>query len=117
MSGNRVIPILVITFALVIGGVGLFASSNSQTASNLSRQNLRVLKLSILGMSCAGCAASIENYVKAIPGVINVSVTFATKSGIITYDPSKIRKEEIAKNTIFDIYPPTIIADEEIENL
>jgi copper chaperone CopZ len=63
-------------------------------------------------MVCAGCAASIEGYVKAMPGVFDGSVSLITKSGTFYYNPTKVTKEQIVKNTIFDIYSPIIVSDE-----
>ncbi len=111
---KNILPIAIIAVALLVGGAVLFAGQNKD--KNLAVQplpdNLRVLTLSIPNMVCAGCAASIEGYVKAMPGVFDGSVSLITKSGTFFYDPSKVTKELIVKNTIFDIYSPIIASDE-----
>lgn len=116
VNKNLLLPILIIVVALLIGGNlllsdALFSNNKSQTPSDVN-QNLRTLIVSVPGIVCAGCAASIENYVKAMPGVVNASVSLTAKSGVFVYELSKVSKEEIVKNTIFDIYPPTIVSDE-----
>jgi copper chaperone CopZ len=114
INKNLLLPGLIIVVALLIGG-NLLLSDNLRLGTKsqtVSSQNLRVLTLSIPGMVCSGCAASIESYVKAMSGVTSASVLLNTKSGIFVYDPYQITKEEIVKNTIFDIYPPTIVSDE-----
>lgn len=109
---NILVPIFIIVAAIALGSAALSIDFSGRTATVDSQQSLRALKVSIPGMVCSGCAASIESYVKAMPGVTNASVSLTTKSGIFVYDPSKVTKEEIVKNTIFDIYPPTIVDDE-----
>lgn len=112
MNKNILLPISIIAVALLIGGAVLFSGQNKDASIPAYPDSARVLTLSIPGMVCAGCAASVEGYVKAMPGVLEASVTLATKSGTFLYDPSKITKGEIVKNTIFDIYTPVIVSDE-----
>lgn len=112
VSKNILAPILIIVLAIAVGSATLGIDLRGRTAGINSQQSLRVLETSIPGMACSGCAASIESYVKSMPGVVNASVALATKTGIFVYDPSQVTKEEIVKNTIFDIYPPTIVSDE-----
>lgn len=109
---NILVPVLIIVGAIALGSAILSKDFSGQTPTVNSQQSLRALKVSIPGMVCSGCAASIESYVKAMPGVVNASVSLPSKSGIFVYDPSQVAKEEIVKNTIFDIYPPTIVSDE-----
>ncbi len=45
--------------------------------------------LPITGMTCAGCAARIENTLRAQPGVVAASVNFATARATISYDPQR----------------------------
>ncbi len=46
--------------------------------------------LSILGMHCEHCAANLEKALSAADGVKKASVSFETKSAVVTYDESKI---------------------------
>ena len=112
VSKNILAPILIIVLAIAVGSATLGIDLSGRTARINRQQSLRVLETSIPGMVCSGCAASIESYVKSMPGVVNASVSLTTKTGIFVYDPSQVTKEEIVKNTIFDIYPPTIVSDE-----
>lgn len=112
VSKNILAPILIIVLAIAVGSATLGIDLSGRTARINRQQSLRVLGTSIPGMVCSGCAASIESYVKSMPGVVNASVSLTTKTGIFVYDPSQVTKEEIVKNTIFDIYPPTIVSDE-----
>ena len=112
INKNLLAPILIIVLAIALGSATLGINFSGRTASTNRQQSLRVLESSIPGMVCSGCAASIESYIKSMPGVVKASVSLATKTGVFVYDPSQVTKEEIVKNTIFDIYPPSIVSDE-----
>jgi len=114
MNKSILLPISIIAVALLIGSAVLYSGQNKSRIPAYPN-SARVLTLSIPKMVCAGCAASVEGYVKVMPGVLESSVTLATKSGIFLYDSSKIAKEEIIKNTIFDIYAPVIVSDEKYD--
>ena len=116
MNKNILLPISIIAVALLVGSAVLYSGQNKDTSISAYPNNTRALTLSIPGMVCAGCAASVEGYVKVMPGVLESSVTLATKSGVFLYDPSKVTKDEIVKNTIFDIYPPVIVSDEKYDS-
>ncbi|RTZ57995.1 MAG: cation-transporting ATPase PacS, partial [Gammaproteobacteria bacterium] len=45
-----------------------------------------VLRISISGMMCAGCVATVEDALKAVPGVTDASVSFADHSASIAGD-------------------------------
>ena len=44
----------------------------------------REIRLSIAGMSCAGCVASVEKALQAVPGVETASVNFAEHTAVVT---------------------------------
>ncbi|MDQ7090730.1 MAG: heavy metal translocating P-type ATPase [Methylococcales bacterium] len=52
-----------------------------QKKSNTTTNELR---LSILGMSCAGCVGSVESALSALEGVVTVSVNFADHSALVS---------------------------------
>ncbi|MCS7130761.1 MAG: heavy metal translocating P-type ATPase, partial [Archaeoglobaceae archaeon] len=47
------------------------------------------------GMSCAMCAKTIEENLRKLDGVVDVSVNLATEKARIVYEPSKIKIEDI----------------------
>lgn len=48
----------------------------------------------VLGMTCAACAARVEQGLKKLPGVLEANVNLATEKTVITYDPSQISAAE-----------------------
>jgi copper chaperone CopZ len=57
--------------------------------------NLRQATMKINGMWCAGCATGAEYALKEKDGVIDASVDYASETGRVIYDPSKISKSEL----------------------
>ncbi|MBO9541449.1 copper-translocating P-type ATPase [bacterium] len=55
------------------------------------------LSLEIQGMTCAACAARIERALKKVEGVQEASVNFATEQAQVTFDPSRVKPEGLAK--------------------
>lgn len=122
MNKNLAVPIIVIALAL---GAGFWILSSGQTPSQSklgtgqaggtsveAEKNLRIAEFSIPGMSCPGCVASIEAYIGAMDGVKKISVSLSEQGGKVVYDPAIVGTDEILANTIFNIYPATLISDD-----
>ncbi|HEX7878831.1 MAG TPA: heavy metal-associated domain-containing protein [Candidatus Eisenbacteria bacterium] len=45
-------------------------------------------KLTVNGMTCGGCVASVTRVLKATPGVSECEVDLAGKSATVTFDPT-----------------------------
>jgi len=113
-SKNIIIPLSIIAAAALIGGAVIFSGGSPSSDAQLAAasDNLRALELSVPGMFCAGCTASVEGYISSVPGVKRVQARLSPeRSATIVYDPDVITKEEIVKNNIFDVYGVDIISD------
>ena len=53
--------------------------------------------LPIQGMSCASCVVKIENSVKKLDGVVDVTVNLGTEKATVEYVPDVVSLEEIKK--------------------
>ena len=116
MNKSIIIPLSIIVAAVLIGGAVIFSGSSSTSDAQLaaSSANLRALELSVPGLFCAGCSASVEGYVSSMAGVKRVQARLTpVKSATVVYDPDVITKEEIVKNNIFDVYGVDIISDDQ----
>ncbi len=51
--------------------------------------------LNIRGMHCASCARSIEKSLRAVDGVANAKVNFASESAHITYDADRVGRDDL----------------------
>jgi Cu2+-exporting ATPase len=55
------------------------------------------LNLPVLGMSCAGCAHSVEERVATLPGVEEASVNYASQTLKLSYQPKSLQLELLQK--------------------
>jgi P-type Cu+ transporter len=62
------------------------------TSETMTEQTLRLL---IDGMHCGNCALNVENHLKELNGVKEVSVSLASNSGKVIFDPSVTNEDEI----------------------
>jgi copper chaperone CopZ len=80
--------VLIVLFALFPKGIGLLlgGSGNNSTAGvNLDGQRQIVLKLQ--GMTCEGCAATVQQALRKVPGVSQVQVNCDRAEAVVYFDP------------------------------
>jgi Cu2+-exporting ATPase len=61
------------------------------------KQKAETLNLPVLGMSCAGCAHSVEHSLANIPGIEEAAVNYASQSLKVTYRPAIVNPETFQK--------------------
>ena len=64
----------------------------------------RTITIRVQGMTCGGCATSVENALKSTDGVEKASVNFKSGKAVITYNDQKVtisRLREVINNTGF----------------
>jgi copper-(or silver)-translocating P-type ATPase/heavy metal-(Cd/Co/Hg/Pb/Zn)-translocating P-type ATPase len=57
--------------------------------------NLQPADLALTGMTCAGCAMTIERALRSVPGVVQAAVNFATRRATVHFDPQRTRYEAL----------------------
>lgn len=57
--------------------------------------NDQTVTLNVTGMSCNGCRTSVENSLKKLEGVKNVSVTLQPGEAVVTYDASQLSVDDL----------------------
>ncbi|MPR35865.1 heavy metal translocating P-type ATPase [Salmonirosea aquatica] len=53
------------------------------------------MTLPVTGMSCAGCAVSVESMLKSTPGVSDASVNYANQSVQVNFDPQQVSLSDL----------------------
>jgi P-type Cu+ transporter len=53
------------------------------------------ITFSVGGMTCAACVRRVENAISKVDGILKVAVNLATNKATITYDPKKVKIEDI----------------------
>ena len=56
---------------------------------------METLTLKLRGMSCASCAANIEQTIKGVPGVVECQVNFAAEQATVRYNPKQTQLKTI----------------------
>lgn len=57
----------------------------------------KTISVGVEGMTCQGCASSIETAIAAVDGVVDQKVNLEANSASITFDPSQTDAEKLAK--------------------
>jgi len=58
---------------------------------------LETISMPVLGMTCAGCAVSVESMIGAQSGVDKAAVNYATQSVQVSYNPDVVQLEALQK--------------------
>jgi Cu+-exporting ATPase len=59
--------------------------------------NLKTVMLVIEGMTCASCVRAVENSLRKLSGVTDVSVNLATEKARVVYNPETVKISELKK--------------------
>ncbi|MDA8432423.1 MAG: heavy metal-associated domain-containing protein, partial [Nitrospiraceae bacterium] len=62
-----------------------------------SRKSSSRIDLPVTGMSCASCAAHIQEGLAALEGVDDASVNFAAEKATVLYDKTKVSVDDFIK--------------------
>ena len=54
--------------------------------------------LAVIGMACAGCAATVERRLSEMKGISHAAVNFAARTALVEFDPEEISPREMKEN-------------------
>lgn len=77
MSRRQMIAAFILTLALALGAGTVSAA-------------IRTVTIRVKGMSCGGCATSVEKALKSTKGVESARVSFERGKAVIKYDDRKV---------------------------
>jgi P-type Cu+ transporter len=68
------------------------------TTQPVTEEAVTETRLSIMGMSCAGCVNTVESALSTVPGVLSVSVNFADHSAMVkgSADPQALKQAVVS---------------------
>lgn len=58
---------------------------------------MQKVKMPVDGMTCSACQSNVKKTIKSIEGVSDVEVSLEKKFAVFTYDPQKIKVEQVQK--------------------
>ncbi|HEY6324510.1 MAG TPA: heavy metal-associated domain-containing protein [Thermoanaerobaculia bacterium] len=87
--GGLVVTVVVLNIAgpVVRGGASQPADAAAQGPVTAAFQ--------VQGMTCKACELPVRRALAALPGVQRVAVSYQQGSALVTYDPAKLRPEQI----------------------
>jgi len=94
---------LLISFAIVPFASGIILNKEIDI-SKYTDQGFESVDLNLPGLFCEGCAYSAQNALKGIDGVVDAKVSFDAKSGVVVYDPTKVKPEELVEIDLIKAY-------------
>ena len=53
--------------------------------------------LKVLGVDCNNCAANVRKALEGVIGIENLDIRLSEKVAMVTFDPSKVSKQEITE--------------------
>ena len=58
---------------------------------------MQTVKMPVDGMVCNACQSNVKKTIKSVDGVSDVEVNLAKKFAIFTFDPKKVKVEQVQK--------------------
>ncbi len=77
-------------------------------------KNISEITLPINGMTCASCVAHVEDALKELPGTSNVLVNLATNKANLSYDPQRVKLEDM-RRAVEDVGYAIAIAEQTLD--
>ena len=71
----------------------------------------RVVKLAVDNMTCATCPYIVKQTLAAVPGVIDVEVSFEDRTAAVTFDDAQTNVTALTAATAGNGYPSRLVAD------
>jgi copper chaperone CopZ len=100
MKKNLIAILVTLSAALGIAsyasaGVGCCAIPNRTAASAAATE--KVATLQIEGMTCGSCAIAVKRVLTKVDGVKTAAVSYEKNNAVVSYDPTKVTPEKIAR--------------------
>jgi mercuric ion binding protein len=76
-------------------------------ASSAALADVKTVTLSVPGMYCEMCPATVKKAISRVKGVSKVDASFKTKEAVVTYDGSQTNVDALIKATANAGYPST----------
>lgn len=77
-------------------------------ASSAALADTKTVTLSVPGMYCEMCPATVKKALSRVDGVSKVAASFTSKQAVVTYDDTKTSIEALTKATENAGYPSSV---------
>ena len=66
-------------------------------AEQTKQGDMQTVKMPVNGMVCNACQSNVKKTIKSLDGVSDVEVNLEKKFAVFTYDPKKVKAEQVQK--------------------
>lgn len=94
-------PLLLSLLLLAPLAIGAVAPAGAAPAAAATQ----TVTLAVENMTCAACPITVRKALEKVPGVTQAKVDFAAKTATVTFDPAKVKVEELTRATTEAGYP------------
>ena len=84
-------------------------------AGPASAAQAKTAVLDVKGMTCRACPITVSLALRRVPGVIDASADFDSKTATVTYDPDRTTVQALTRATAQAGYPSTVRTDRQGE--
>lgn len=85
--------------------LGVLALVGSLAAAQVAVAAQRTVVFAVDNMTCASCPYTVKNSMAAVPGVLQVEVSFEAKTATVTFDDAVATPDAIAEASTNAGYP------------
>ena len=89
--------IMVIALAITSCAQQQKKEEKSTSKEQTNQVVLQTVKMSVNGMVCSACQSNVKKTIKSIDGVTDVEVNLEKKFAVFTFDPKKVKIEQVQK--------------------
>lgn len=79
--------VLIVLFALFPQAIGSLLGGGGNTSLAVNPDDRHQIVLQIKGMTCEGCAATVKQALRKVPGVSQVQVNYERSEAVVNFDP------------------------------
>ena len=88
-------PKIILITTVLLGIVALGVWIIPQPAAQEEPTDVKTVDFQVSGMTCSGCEVGVKTVVKKLDGIHKVLASYSDGKALVTYDPSKVKPEEI----------------------
>lgn len=93
-----------VLFSLVVA----IAAVTTPISPSVQAAETETVTLDVPGMTCGSCPITVKYSLKKVPGVIQASADYASKTATVTFDPDKTGVEALTAATANAGYPSSL---------
>ncbi len=88
----------IMVIALAISSCAQQQKKEDKTSKEQTKQVvMQKVKMPVDGMTCSACQSNVKKTIRSFNGVSDVEVNLEKKFAVFTYDPQKVKVEQVQK--------------------